>query len=70
MNAVERFYYEMSEPYRQALDGLSLGSVLAGLFGLLPDILTGLSTILAIVWMAIRIYETDTVKSWLRRRRR
>jgi len=47
------------------MDWLSLSTVVTTLMGWLP----ALGAILPIVWYTIRIYETDTVKSALRRLR-
>ena len=41
-------------------DGASIAIVLGWLANILPGIATGLT----IIWMLIRIWETDTVKGW------
>jgi hypothetical protein len=46
-----------------AADGLSIGTVVATLFGWLPQI----AALASLVWTAIRIYETKTVQRWLGR---
>lgn len=42
-------------------DVVSVGTVVATLIGWLPHI----SALLTVVWLGIRIYETDTVQGWL-----
>lgn len=44
-----------------ALDAISLTAVGATLIGYLPAVAAAFS----IIWTAIRIYETDTVRRWL-----
>ncbi len=45
------------------IDALSIGTVLATLAGLLPS----LATLASLIWACIRIYETRTVQSWLKK---
>lgn len=47
---------------KHIIDGLSLATVL----GTLTDTLPAIAALFSIIWTAIRIYETKTVKSWLR----
>ena len=47
-----------SEDIKHAVDGLSVGTVLATLAGWLPAI----AALFTIIWTAIRIWETDTLK--------
>jgi hypothetical protein len=56
----------MSFQHAKAADAGALGTGLLALVGYLPEI----SALLTILWMAIRIYETDTVQRLLGRRRR
>lgn len=70
MHTVEHMYHQITEPLRHLFDVLSLSAVTLALLGVLPHFLTGLATFLSVVWMAIRIYETPTVQSWLKRRRK
>lgn len=51
----------MQESSKQALDAISVFTVV----GTLGDILPPLAAILTIVWTAIRIYETETVQRML-----
>jgi len=53
------------ETLKYALDGASLLTVI----GTLVEFLPALSAILSIVWVAIRIYETETVKKLLNRKK-
>jgi hypothetical protein len=46
---------------------VDLAAVVASL-GTVVKLLPILATLLPIIWWAIRIYETDTVKGWLDRR--
>jgi hypothetical protein len=45
-------------------DGLSLVTVLGTLAGLLPAI----AALFTIIWTGIRIYETETVQGWVKRK--
>jgi DMSO reductase anchor subunit len=45
-------------------DGLSIMTAIATLIGWLPSI----SALVTIVWVCIRIYETNTVQTWLGRK--
>lgn len=49
------------ETAKGAIDALSLVTVVGTLVNVLPAI----AAIFSIVWSAIRIYETETVKRWL-----
>lgn len=49
----------------RVLDIASVGVVVGTLAGWLPHVAAALS----IIWMAIRIYETDTVQGWLGRKK-
>ena len=51
----------MQESSKQALDAVSVFTVV----GTLGDVLPPLAAILTIVWTAIRIYETETVQRML-----
>lgn len=46
-------------------DAVSITTMLATLMQILPAV----SAILTIVWMGLRIYEMDTVKEWLKKRK-
>ncbi|ANI78999.1 hypothetical protein [Sphingobium sp. EP60837] len=49
------------EAGKHALDALSVVTVLGTLANILPSVAAGLS----IIWTAIRIMETKTVRGWL-----
>ena len=51
-------FANMDESMKHALDGVSLIATLGSLIEMLPTI----SALLSIVWVSIRIYETDTVQ--------
>jgi hypothetical protein len=53
------------ETAKQFIDGLSLITVVGTLTEMLPSI----SALLSIVWVGIRIWETDTVQSLFGRKR-
>jgi hypothetical protein len=48
----------MNESLKHAIDGVSVGTVVATLAGWLPHV----AAVFTIIWTAIRIWETDTVK--------
>lgn len=50
--------------HKQAIDLASIFTTLAALAGFLPV----LASLLSVIWMAIRIYETDTVQKILGRK--
>ena len=53
------------ETIKHAVDGLSIVTVL----GTLAEILPALAALFSLVWSLIRIWETETVQSWLKRRK-
>lgn len=52
------------EHAKQVGDVVSISTIAATFLGWLPHV----ATILSVVWMLIRIYETKTVQGWLRAR--
>jgi hypothetical protein len=54
-----------SETTKQVVDVLSIATVLGTLAEMLPSI----AAVFTIVWTAIRIWETDTVRGWTGRRK-
>jgi hypothetical protein len=56
--------HELSESTKHAVDALSVVTVVGTLVEFLPAIAAGFT----IVWTAIRIWETDTIKSWTGRK--
>jgi hypothetical protein len=53
------------ETLKHMIDGASILTVI----GTLVEFLPAVSAVLSIVWVAIRIYETDTVKKLLNRKK-
>lgn len=53
-----------TETAMQIGDVLSMGVLIGYFFAALPAI----ATLLTVIWTAIRIYETDTVQRWLKRK--
>jgi hypothetical protein len=53
------------ETLKQMLDGASILTVI----GTLVEFLPAVSAVLSIIWVAIRIYETDTVKRLMSRKK-
>lgn len=49
---------EKLHDFDRLLDALSVGAVIGWIFSLLP----GFATLLTVIWMLIRIWETETVK--------
>jgi hypothetical protein len=56
--------HEISEGTKHAVDALSVVTVV----GTLVEFLPAVAAIFTIVWTGIRIWETDTVKSWTGRK--
>ena len=53
------------ETLKHVIDGASILTVI----GTLVEFLPAVSAVLSIVWVAIRIYETDTVKKLMNRKK-
>ena len=56
----------MEEPTKQIIDVISFGTVLGTISAILPP----LSALFTIIWVCIRIWETDTVQELTSRKRR
>lgn len=56
----------IEEPTKQIIDTLSFATVLGTISAILPP----LSALFTIVWVSIRIWETDTVQELTGRKRR
>ena len=54
-----------TEGVKHVVDGLSIVTVL----GTLADILPALAALFSLVWSLIRIWETQTVQDWVKRRK-
>lgn len=50
----------LDSPEKLAIDTASVGVILASIAGWLPTI----ASLLSIIWVLIRIYETETVREW------
>jgi hypothetical protein len=57
---------KMEEPTKQVVDMLSFATVLGTISAILPP----LSALFTIIWVGIRIWETDTVQELTGRKRR
>lgn len=53
----------VSEGTKHALDGVSVITVV----GTLADVLPALAALFTIIWTAIRIWETDTIQSIIKK---
>ena len=56
----------MEEPTKQVIDVISFGTVIGTVSAILPP----LSALFTIIWVGIRIWETDTVHELTGRKRR
>tara|TARA_B100000459_G_scaffold131697_1_gene86152 strand:- start:2228 stop:2434 length:207 start_codon:yes stop_codon:yes gene_type:complete len=56
----------MEEPTKQVVDVISFGTVIGTVSAILPP----LSALFTIVWVGIRIWETDTVQELIGRKRK
>ena len=54
----------MSESVKHFVDTASIATVVGTLTHMLPSI----AALFSIVWSTIRIYETDTVQGWLKKK--
>jgi hypothetical protein len=54
----------ISETTKHVTDGLSVVTVL----GTLAEILPSIAALFTIVWTGFRIYETNTVQKWLKKK--
>jgi hypothetical protein len=61
---VSAMKHEVSETAKSTVDALSVATVLGTLMDMLPSI----AAVFTIVWTGIRIWETDTVRSWTGRK--
>lgn len=57
------------DPIKPHLDAAAVGSFALTLFGFLPNVVTGITTVTTLFWSCIRLYETQTVQSWLSKHR-
>ena len=59
-----KHFHEINEHTKHIIDGASIATVL----GTLANILPAMAALWTIVWTTIRIYETKTVQSWLKKK--
>jgi len=59
-----KHFNDINEHTKHVIDGASIATVL----GTLANILPAVAALFTIVWTAIRIYETKTVQSWLKKK--
>lgn len=57
-------FHDIPEGVKAAADLLSIATLVGSLVSLLPAV----AAVLTIIWTAIRIYETNTVQSLIRRK--
>lgn len=65
LNKIQQYFDHIDEHTKHVIDWTSIGVAFGSLIQILPSIAAALS----IVWSVIRIYETKTVQSWLKRRK-
>lgn len=65
MTTPENTLVHLSEPIKFTLDGTAVGTSLATFFSVITGFIPHLATLLSVVWLGIRIYETDTVQKIL-----
>ena len=53
----------MTNEVKSGIDVAAVAGGIGSWFGILPDV----AGLLSIIWLALRIWETDTVKRWTRR---
>ena len=56
--------HEINDHTKHILDGASLATVMGTLMNWLPAV----AAIFSIIWTTIRIYETKTVQTWLKKK--
>lgn len=56
--------HHLPDSLKHWLDAFSLTAMLGSLISVLPSV----SAVLTVLWMAIRVYETDTVQKLLNRK--
>jgi hypothetical protein len=59
---------QQTDQVKHLADAAAYGTVFAAWLGVFSTALTIIATIAAIVWTCIRIYETQTVQDWLRKK--
>lgn len=54
----------LDDPIKEWMDWTSFGTIAAAFFKLIPEI----SSVVGLLWLCIRVWETDTVKEWTGRK--
>lgn len=57
-------FHDVIEQHKHLIDALAVSSLIGTMFGYLPDATAALT----FVWVAVRLFETDTVQGWFRRK--
>lgn len=65
LHKLQEYFDHIDEHTKHVIDWTSIGVA----FGSLVQILPSIAAALSIVWSVIRIYETKTVQSWLKKRK-
>ena len=65
LHKLQEYFDHIDEHTKHVIDWTSIGVAFGSLIQILPSIAAALS----IVWSVIRIYETKTVQSWLKKRK-
>lgn len=65
LHKLQEYFDHIDEHTKHVIDYTSIGVAFGSLIQILPSIAAALS----IVWSLIRIYETKTVQSWLKKRK-
>lgn len=60
MSALHEAWEGLSDTVKHVIDALSIGLVVGTVVKMLPAI----AAVLSIVWSAIRIWESETVRGW------
>ena len=64
LHKFQEYFDQIDEHTKHVIDWTSIGVA----FGSLVQILPSIAAALSIIWSLIRIYETKTVQSWLKRK--
>lgn len=66
MITLVQYVQDHQENIKTVGDGLSVGTLLATIAGILPHI----ATLFTAIWAILRVYESKTVQDYLKKRRR
>ena len=58
----------MMEAFKTLTDGAAMVSLILAWLGVFSVFLTIVATLFTIVWLGIRIWESDTVRQWIKDR--